>query len=161
MSKLNLVIFLGVLCFTTQSSWAGPASCAMAIKGCVGGGKDVAAAIKKSRAECKGLRDCKKVCRIDKKRAKQVTKATKKECTKICKKKKGKAKRKCTKKCRKDKKVETRVTNQIKKACTKSCKSDYLTPQCKSARTRMISKITVKGLSCALKVSGACAAPAP
>ena len=161
MSKFNLAIILAVFCFTTQNAWAGPASCALAIKGCVGGGKDVAVSIKKSRAACKGLRDCKKVCKIGKKEAKQIAKAEKKHCKKKCKGKKGKSKRTCKKKCRKDKRFATKTAKKINSKCKKKCKAEYLTNQCRSARKSMIKKLTVKGVGCALKVSGACAAPAP
>ncbi len=161
MLKLKLLIIGAVFVFTTQSALAGPVSCGLAIKGCVEGGKAVSDSIKKTRSECKGLRDCKKVCRLTKKDSKAIAKAEKKHCKKKCKSKKGKTKRKCKTACRKDKKFAVKEANKIKRACTKKCKAEYLTPQCHTARMKMIKKITAKGLGCAVKVSGACAAPAP
>jgi len=140
---------------------AGPASCALAIKGCASSGKDVAGEIKASRAACKGLRDCKKVCKVDHKASKKVAKATKKDCKAACKGKKGKSKRACKKSCRKSKSASKKTNRGVKKDCLKSCRAEYKTPQCKSARKKLAKTLTIKGVGCALKVSSACVAPVP
>jgi hypothetical protein len=140
---------------------AGPVSCALAIKGCASGGKDVAGEIKASRAACKGLRDCKKVCKVEHKDSKKAAESAKKDCKATCKGKKGKSKRACKKSCRKNKKTSRKPNESVKKGCLKACRAEYKTPQCKNARKKLAKTLSVKGLGCALKVSSACVAPVP
>ena len=156
MIAIALFVGLGV-----NYAHAGPASCALAIKGCASGGKDVANQIRASRAACKGLRDCKKVCKVNHKTNNKAAKGSKKNCKAVCKGKKGKSKRACKKSCRKNKRSSQRSGKGVKKGCLKTCRAEYKTPQCKSARKQLAKTLTVKGLGCALKVSSACVAPVP
>lgn len=161
MFRSGLLGFALLLGLSFGTAHAGPASCALAIKGCASGGKDVAGAIKKSRTACAALRDCKKVCKSTHKSNKKSAKSTKKNCKKACKGKKGKAKRACKKSCRKSKKSTKKESKGVKKSCIKSCRAQYKTPACKDARKKLAKTLTTKGVGCALKVSSACAAPVP
>ena len=155
---LLLIFTLGLFAGTAH---AGPASCALAINNCVGGGKAVAGAIKASRSACQALRDCKKVCKSDHKDNKKAAKSNKKNCRSQCKSKKGKSKRSCMKNCRKTKKSAVKSSKGVKKGCLKSCRAQYKTPDCKKARAKLAKTLTAKGIGCALKVSSACVAPVP
>ena len=119
---LLLIFTLGLFAGTAH---AGPASCALAINNCVGGGKAVAGAIKASRSACQALRDCKKVCKSDHKDNKKAAKSNKKNCRSQCKSKKGKSKRSCMKNCRKTKKSAVKSSKGVKKGCLKSCRAQY------------------------------------
>lgn len=155
---LLLVFAIGLF---ASSAHAGPASCALAINNCVGGGKAVAAAIKVSRNACQALRDCKKVCKSDHKDNTKTAKSSKKNCKSKCRSKKGKSKRSCVKSCRKSKKSTVKSSKGVKKGCLKSCRAQYKTPDCKKARAKLAKTLTAKGIGCALKVSSACVAPVP
>ena len=143
------------------SAHAGPASCALAISNCVGGGKDVAKTIKSTRQTCQALRDCKHVCRDDHKDNKHDARAEKKDCKEACKSKKGKAKASCKKECRQNKRGDIKSSRKTKNNCLDTCRAQYKTPECKKARAALAKQLTVKGLSCGLKVSSACVAPVP
>jgi hypothetical protein len=142
-------------------AFAGPLGCANAINSCIGGGKKVADSIKDSRGNCEALRDCKKVCRSDKKEAKSEAKSNKKSCVKTCDNLKGKEKRSCKKSCKKTKRSSKRDARSTKRDCVQTCRDDYKTPQCTKARRQMIKMITLEGLKCGAKVSAQCGATAP
>lgn len=79
--------------------------------------------VKAARAACADLRGCKKEARADKR-----------DCKQTCKAKKGKAKKDCMKSCR-----------STKRSDIKSCREAYKTPACKTARRKVVGRIT-KGL---------------
>jgi hypothetical protein len=87
--------------------------------------KDAFGAIGQARKACKQLRDCKKGCRSDKKKAKRSCKA---ECSG----KKGKGKRQCMKKCKNANNVKGNV-----KGCKVQCRKKFKTPACIAARKKV------------------------
>ncbi|MFN3200173.1 MAG: hypothetical protein ACE366_17375 [Bradymonadia bacterium] len=157
--SIAFLFFAGLLLPSTAS--AGPLACAQAIGGCVGGGTKVAKKIKASRNACAALRDCKKVCRVDKRDAKGDARNDKKSCLNKCDGKKGKAKRQCKSACRKDKRGDFKEARGDKRACVQQCRDDYKTPACKKARRQMIATIVAQGLKCAAQVTAQCATPTP
>lgn len=161
--KTIMCVFVFFVCFSfiVSPALAGPLGCADAITSCVGGGKKVSASIKNSRGKCAALRDCKKVCRSDKKEAKSEAQSDKKSCLKTCDRLKGKAKSKCKKDCRKTKRSDKKEARVHKRDCVHTCRDNYKTPQCKKARSQMIKSITLQGLKCAAKVSAQCGLTAP
>lgn len=154
------LVFLASLALPTVAS-AGPLGCAQAISSCVNGGKKVADKIKKSRAACEALRDCKKVCRVDKRDEKADARGDKKACLNKCDSKKGKKKRQCKRACRKDKRGDFKDARQDKRACVQTCRDNYKTPTCKKARRKMVATIVGQGLKCAAQVTAQCAPAAP
>ncbi len=151
----------GLMTVAPTAAEAGPLGCAQAIAGCVGGGKKVADKIKTSRNACEALRDCKKVCRVDKREAKADNRDEKKDCIDSCKNKKGKAKRNCKQSCRQDKRADNKEARGEKRDCVADCKAQYKTPQCKDARKKMVAAIVGQGLKCAAQVAIQCPPGAP
>ena len=141
---------------------AGPLACAKAIAGCGKGVGKSGKQIKATRAACAALRDCKKVCRVDKRETKHDNKDDKKVCVSRCdKKKKGKAKRACKQSCRQDKRGDNQDARQDKQACVTQCRADYKTPACKKARADLVKTLTVEGLKCSAAVAVACPTAVP
>ena len=94
----------------------------------------IGTAIKKSRAACAALRNCKKDCRASKRSDRQSVKAGKKDCKASCKGKKGKDKRKCMKACRKTSRSKMKTVRSNKRGCMKTCRTKFKTPECRQAR---------------------------
>ena len=94
----------------------------------------IGTAIKKSRAACAALRNCKKECRAGKKADRQSVKAGKKDCKAQCRGKKGKDKRNCKKACRQTSRSKMKSVRGNKRGCNKSCRDKFKTPECKQAR---------------------------
>ena len=142
---------------------AGPASCAKALLGCGEGTVASAQAIKKSRATCEALRDCKEVCREDAREDRGEARDTVKVCKDACGEggKKGAEKRACEDRCQDQKKAEKKEVRGLRAGCMDTCRDQYKTPACVAARREMALTLTKEGLSCAAAVSAACPAPAP
>lgn len=146
---------------TLQVAEAGPLACAQAINSCVGGGKKAADKIKEARSACEALRDCKQVCREDKRSTKQDAKGDKNSCLAGCDKKSGKAQQECKSECRQDKRDDVRDARDDKRDCVQECRDKYKTQACKKARTQMALTIAAQGLKCAAQVTAQCAPPTP
>lgn len=88
--------------------------------------------VKAARSACAELRGCKKEAREEKR-----------DCKDECKAKEGKDKKSCMQACR-----------ETKKDAVKSCREAYKTPECKSARGKIISRLgkivvsTIKDQEC-------------
>ena len=156
-----LLLLVAVALVAPLSANAGPLGCAKAIADCVGGGKKVADKIKASRQACEALRDCKKVCRVDKKDAKKDAKQDKKSCIKSCDSLKGKKKRQCKRDCKKTKRGAKSDARKDKRGCMQTCRDNYKTKACKKARSSMALTIAGQGLKCAAKVTAQCGPTAP
>ena len=150
-----------LIIFPCQEAEAGPLACAQAINSCVGGGKKAAEKIKAARSSCEALRDCKKVCREDKRSTKKDAKGDKKSCLAGCDKKSGKAKSQCKSECRQDKRGDVREARGDKRDCVQECRDKYKTQACKKARSQMALTLTAQGLKCAAQVTAQCVPPTP
>lgn len=156
----SLLLTFSLICFPS-SVQAGPLGCANAIQGCVGGGKKVAEKIKNSRQACEALRDCKNVCKDDKRDAIQETSGDHKACLNSCDSLGGKKKRQCESECRQEKRSEKKDAHQEKRSCVDICRDNYKTKSCKEARFSMATTIAAQGLKCAAQVSAQCGPSAP
>ena len=151
----------GLVLLAPAPAEAGPVACIKAIAGCGKGTAKSIKAIKESRAACKALRDCKQVCRVDKREAKDDNKDDKQACISGCDSKKGKAKRECKQSCRQDKRGANQDARGEKRDCMDSCREQYKTDTCKKARRKLVATITGEGLKCAAAVTAGCATATP
>lgn len=161
MRSVALSVFALICVCLPGVASAGPLGCAQAIASCAKGGKKVADRIKTSRNACEALRDCKKVCRVDKRDEKSDARDDKQSCLNTCDKKKGKAKRQCKSSCRKAKRSDFKDARGDKRDCVQTCRDNYKTPACKKARKQMVATIVAQGLKCAGQVTAQCAPVAP
>jgi hypothetical protein len=151
----------GLVLLAPAPAEAGPVACIKAIAGCGKGTVKTIKAVKASRAACEALRDCKKVCRVDKRATKKDNKGDKKACISSCDRKKGKAKRQCKKSCRKVKRGGNQEARGVKRGCMDSCRAQYKTKACKKARRKLVATIAGEGLKCAATVAAGCATATP
>jgi hypothetical protein len=148
------IVMLGPALAQDVENEAESKECTKAILACassaVGAGTAVASTIK----ECKALRECKKVCREEKRDCKKEARGNKKDCKDDCRDRYGKGKdyRDCVDNCRDEKKDDKGECKADKTDCKDDCRLEYKSPQCKAARTAIIGAGLATVTSCATAV---------
>lgn len=159
--RISLATAMVFAIFLPATASAGPIACAKAIATCGKGGVKSAKQIKATRSACEALRDCKVVCRVDKRAEKRDNRGDKRRCITGCNSKRGKAKKQCKRSCRSTKRSGNQGARTDKRQCVRQCRADYKTPACKGARTKLMATLALEGLKCAASVAAACPTAIP
>ena len=149
---MMLVSTMLLLTMPTNATFAATSdnACQAAIKSCAIAAKD----LKLSAPACKPLRQCKQVCRSEKKVCKTNCRDLKKECKATCKSKysKGKDFRECKKGCRHLKKSCKKDCKTVKKGCKQKCRLNFKTPACLADR-KAIRNSVLKTIPACIKLA--------
>ncbi|HHJ20973.1 MAG TPA: hypothetical protein ENJ84_14280 [Gammaproteobacteria bacterium] len=158
--QMIVILFLLSSGYSTVVS-AGPLSCAASGVACAGALKKSSPGLAGKIGACKALRNCKTLCKAEKKECRQGSKAAKKACIDDCQSSgiHGKDLKHCKKECKAGKRLSKKACRSDKKSCKNDCRGNFKTPACQSARAAATGSIAASIAACATVVS--CIAPAP
>lgn len=129
---IGTVLFAAFLSLQHSPAYAQEGACSALVQECT----DAAKEVKLFPPQCAPLRDCKRVCRGERRECKQECRNVKRDCKAECRAKYGRGKdyRQCKRSCRSVKRECRNNCRVVKTDCKNECRVTYKTPSCLQAR---------------------------